>query len=94
MWHLQFSLWHAESFGLGAWELLVAAREIEFPDQGPSGPLHGEQSQSLDPQGHPTVLAILKSTGHDIKYIHTVVQPSPLSISRIFNLAKLKLCPH
>ena len=36
MWHLRFSWWHAESFGLGAWELLVAAREIEFPDQGPS----------------------------------------------------------
>lgn len=42
-----------------------------------------------------TISTILTSLFCDIKYIHIVMQPSPLFIPRtFFYLAKLKLCTH
>jgi hypothetical protein len=41
-----------------------------------------------------TTLTILNVQFTGIKYIHVVVQPSPVSISRPFHHPRLKLCAH
>ena len=50
------------------------------------GKSHGKSQKSFEP--------FLSVQFSSIKYIHIIVQPSPLSISRILHLAKLRLYTH